>query len=137
MEKLKKIFGMLGSLFFILTIVSFFVIFILTMIVPDPFAFTQYFVIFPIFMFLAIIFLCLSGGTQKPATEQYIEAYSEHIENLDKYQTSEQRSHLDLDSIPETCPQCNAPLSISDLEWKGPLTAECPYCGYVFKVKIK
>lgn len=30
--------------------------------------------------------------------------------------------------LPSICPNCGAPLSISNVHWTGPATADCPYC---------
>jgi len=30
---------------------------------------------------------------------------------------------------PRTCPNCRASLSTEGVEWVGPLTLKCPYCG--------
>ncbi len=30
---------------------------------------------------------------------------------------------------PEKCPNCKGVLSAENIEWVGPLTAKCPYCG--------
>lgn len=30
--------------------------------------------------------------------------------------------------LPSICPNCGAPLSVSNVHWTGPATADCPYC---------
>ena len=30
--------------------------------------------------------------------------------------------------LPSICPNCGAPLSVSNVHWTGPTTADCPYC---------
>ena len=32
-------------------------------------------------------------------------------------------------SLPPTCSTCGASLSMDEVRWVGPLTAQCPYCG--------
>ena len=31
--------------------------------------------------------------------------------------------------LPSECPQCNAPIRGHEVEWSGPQSADCPYCG--------
>jgi len=33
------------------------------------------------------------------------------------------------ESLPASCPQCDAPLKYNEVKWTGPRQAECPYCG--------
>lgn len=33
------------------------------------------------------------------------------------------------ESLPEECPNCDAPLRYDEVKWVGPRRAECPYCG--------
>jgi hypothetical protein len=30
--------------------------------------------------------------------------------------------------LPDVCPNCGGPLSVSSVHWTGPSTADCPYC---------
>ena len=30
--------------------------------------------------------------------------------------------------LPSICPNCGAPLSVSNVHWSSPTTADCPYC---------
>lgn len=34
---------------------------------------------------------------------------------------------------PDFCKECGASLSADNVEWAGPLTARCPYCGATMK----
>jgi len=36
---------------------------------------------------------------------------------------------------PEKCPNCKGILSAENVEWVGPLTAKCPYCGSSVKTE--
>ncbi|MBN2230898.1 MAG: hypothetical protein JW779_15020 [Candidatus Thorarchaeota archaeon] len=36
---------------------------------------------------------------------------------------------------PERCPNCKGVLSAENIEWVGPLTAKCPYCGSSVKTE--
>ncbi|MBD3408249.1 MAG: hypothetical protein GF411_19155 [Candidatus Lokiarchaeota archaeon] len=36
---------------------------------------------------------------------------------------------------PENCTSCGAKLSYDSIEWAGPLTAKCPYCGQSLPVQ--
>ncbi|MFW9918791.1 MAG: hypothetical protein ACFFED_04280 [Candidatus Thorarchaeota archaeon] len=36
---------------------------------------------------------------------------------------------------PEKCPNCKGILSAETIEWVGPLTAKCPYCGSSVKTE--
>lgn len=33
------------------------------------------------------------------------------------------------ESLPASCPHCDAPLKYNEVKWTGPRQAECPYCG--------
>lgn len=36
---------------------------------------------------------------------------------------------------PDFCKECGASLSAENVEWAGPLTAKCPYCGATMKTE--
>lgn len=36
---------------------------------------------------------------------------------------------------PDVCPNCKAAISSEEVEWVGPLTARCPYCGASLKTQ--
>lgn len=36
---------------------------------------------------------------------------------------------------PDVCPNCKAAISNEDVEWVGPLSARCPYCGATLKTQ--
>jgi len=40
------------------------------------------------------------------------------------------------EELPEKCPHCSAPLKDEEVDWVGPHTAECPYCGGVVKLTL-
>lgn len=37
--------------------------------------------------------------------------------------------------IPDKCPNCKGQISNETVEWVGPLTAKCPYCGSSIKTE--
>ncbi len=97
------------------------------------------FIIIPIAFIVLGVIACvgtLKGSNNVEKVSTYEEIIDEGI-SVAKTTPLGGSTGLDLDSIPEKCPSCGAPLTISDLVWSGPLTAECPYCGYVIKVKVK
>ena len=40
------------------------------------------------------------------------------------------------EELPEKCPHCSAPLKDEEVDWVGPHTAECPYCGGAVKLTL-
>ncbi|MFX0168244.1 MAG: hypothetical protein ACFE89_02705 [Candidatus Hodarchaeota archaeon] len=46
-------------------------------------------------------------------------------------ETPRRERHLIRESLPEECPECDAPLKYNEVKWVGPRRAECPYCGNV------
>jgi hypothetical protein len=36
---------------------------------------------------------------------------------------------------PDVCPNCKGAISSEDVEWVGPLSARCPYCGATLKTE--
>ena len=46
--------------------------------------------------------------------------------------TAQPRTRVEKDyihEIPDTCKNCKASISTEDVDWVGPLSAKCPYCG--------
>lgn len=41
------------------------------------------------------------------------------------------------EELPEKCPHCSAPLKDEEVDWVGPHTAECPYCGGAVKLTLR
>lgn len=41
------------------------------------------------------------------------------------------------EELPEKCPHCSAPLKDKEVDWVGPHTVECPYCGGVVKLTLR
>lgn len=41
------------------------------------------------------------------------------------------------EELPEKCPHCSAPLKDEEVDWVGPHTAECPYCGGTVKLTLR
>lgn len=41
------------------------------------------------------------------------------------------------EELPERCPHCAAPLKDEEVDWVGPHTAECPYCGGAVKLTLR
>lgn len=41
------------------------------------------------------------------------------------------------EELPEKCPHCSAPLKDEEVDWVGPHTAECPYCGGAVKLTLQ
>jgi hypothetical protein len=37
--------------------------------------------------------------------------------------------------LPDICPNCEAAISSETVDWVGPLTARCPYCGSSLKMQ--
>ncbi|MFQ6000369.1 MAG: hypothetical protein ACE5LG_01730 [Anaerolineae bacterium] len=40
------------------------------------------------------------------------------------------------EELPEKCPHCSGPLKDEEVDWVGPHTAECPYCGGAVKLTL-
>ncbi len=41
------------------------------------------------------------------------------------------------EELPEKCPHCSAPLKEEEVDWVGPHTAECPFCGGAVKLTLR
>ena len=41
------------------------------------------------------------------------------------------------EELPEKCPHCSASLKDEEVDWVGPHTAECPYCGGAVKLTLR
>jgi hypothetical protein len=48
---------------------------------------------------------------------------------------SEHDRQLIRESLPASCPRCDAPLKYNEVRWTGPRQAECPYCGEVVELE--
>lgn len=49
----------------------------------------------------------------------------------EQQQSLEQQALLERERaqwLPDVCPNCGGPLSVSTVNWTGPATADCPYC---------
>lgn len=46
-------------------------------------------------------------------------------------------SQLAIPRIPDECSKCGAPVDSQEVEWVGPLSANCPYCGSELEVKFQ
>jgi len=110
----------------------------------DPFSgFFITALIFPIIMFVIIaiiaitIFKAIFSSHDGPTLFKPMSDVIENIATVAATSGTSQKEAVVLDSIPDVCPNCGAHISISDVKWTGPLTAECPYCGYTFKVKVR
>lgn len=40
-----------------------------------------------------------------------------------------------LDLLPTTCPNCGGPIRGNEVEWTGPQSADCPFCGVNLPMK--
>jgi len=66
----------------------------------------------------------LSGLTQA-AIQFYLTNREETQQQLaEQKQIEKQRA----DWLPDICPNCGGPLSVSTVYWTSPSTADCPYC---------
>ena len=111
---------------------------------PEPFpVFNITLIIIPIIMFLIIFgFIVIIIFKTIFASHSVIEPITETAGNIISAAMSGAaptgtKNAVVLDSIPDVCPNCGAHLGINEVKWTGPLTAECPYCGYKFKVKVR
>ncbi len=106
----------------------------------DPFSgFYMSFALIPIIFFVVFAIIAITIFKMfAPSGSTIIEPVSQVIQNATStIATPSQKEAVVLDSIPDVCPNCGAHISISEVNWTGPLTAECPYCGYKFKVKVR
>jgi hypothetical protein len=70
-----------------------------------------------------LVLVAISGLTQA--------AIQVYLSRTDEQKAIEQtRMHL-----PDKCPACGAPLSVSTVKWTGATTASCPFCGSNLKVQ--
>lgn len=40
-----------------------------------------------------------------------------------------------IEELPTICPNCKASIATDSIEWVGPLTAKCPYCGSAIRTE--
>jgi hypothetical protein len=71
-----------------------------------------------------LVLVAISGLTQA-AIQFYLSSREETQQQLaQQEQIEKQRAEW----LPDICPNCGGPLSVSTVHWTSPGTADCPYC---------
>lgn len=72
-----------------------------------------------------ILVLVAISGLAQAAIQLYLSRQEEQKQQLGEAQKlAQERAGW----IPDLCPNCGGPLSVSTVNWTGPTTADCPYC---------
>jgi hypothetical protein len=72
-----------------------------------------------------ILVLVAISGLAQAGIQLYLSRQEEQKQQLGETQKlAQERAGW----IPDVCPNCGGPLSVSTVNWTGPATADCPYC---------
>ena len=73
-----------------------------------------------------ILVLVAMSGLTEAAIQVYLSRRNEAgVQVIQEQQLARERGEW----LPDVCPNCGAPLSVSSVHWSGPNTADCPYCN--------
>lgn len=71
-----------------------------------------------------LVLMAISGLTQA-GISMILNRQQEQKQSLEQVdQLARERAEW----LPDVCPNCGGPLSVSSVNWTGPATADCPYC---------
>jgi hypothetical protein len=71
-----------------------------------------------------LVLVAISGLIQ--AGIQFYISHQEQEKHKEDQTAELERERADW--LPDVCPNCGGPLSVSTVKWTGPSTADCPYC---------
>jgi len=55
------------------------------------------------------------------------------LKRFDSGSTVREKSYVH--EVPDVCPNCGGDISSETVDWVGPLSAKCPYCGATLKTE--
>lgn len=88
-------------------------------------AFGLFFVFFiAIFVGIFVFAFYMICKSMRAASKQMDMVQSVEVDDI-----SREDRQLIRESLPASCPHCDAPLKYNEVRWTGPRQAECPYCG--------
>lgn len=105
--------------------------------------------LFPISTFLLIPIILLIGGVLivgiivfrmfagQPKIEDIFKMQAPDHALPERYRSEPKTSDIRTVRLPVTCPSCGASLTKDNIDWTGPLEAECKYCGAVLRARLE
>jgi hypothetical protein len=105
--------------------------------------------LFPISTFLLIPIILFIGGVLivgvivfrlragQPKMEDIFKMQAPDHALPERYRSEPQTSDIRTVRLPVTCPSCGASLTKDNIDWTGPLEAECKYCGAVLRARLE
>jgi len=95
-------------------------------------------IIVPVLVFVSIgviVYRAKSGG--KTADDQELQVEAPEFAVPERYRHRGETKDIRTMRLPAKCPSCGASLSQKDIDWVGPLEAECNYCGAIVKARLE
>jgi len=71
-----------------------------------------------------LVLLAISGLTQAGIQMFLSKRDTQQVNTAQEKQLADERGLW----LPDVCPNCGGPISVSTVHWSGPKTADCPYC---------
>jgi hypothetical protein len=71
-----------------------------------------------------LVLLAISGLTQAGIQMFLSKKDTQLLNAAEEKKLTEERGVW----LPDVCPNCGGPISVSTVNWSGPNTADCPYC---------
>lgn len=121
-------------------------------IVPEPptffFSFGVFFIIIPVVIFLIIVVWMFRRFSRfrGMATEDVFGMVRQMQEIMtempafaipEEHRSTSGESEVRTVRLPTQCPSCQAPVSHETIDWVGPLTAKCSYCGSTLRANLE
>jgi len=75
--------------------------------------------------------------TRGPTVEDIFRMQAPDNALPERYRSEPETSDIRTVRLPVTCPSCGASLTKDNIDWTGPLEAECKYCGGVLRARLE